>query len=182
MRTSFLCALTTCLLIGCSPATGPTDGGGGAGGGGGGSEEVFFNVSGVAKIHPVAAEFLADAGIDAGLIGLTVRVEEPLKVALSNPDGVFSTQTLDSTGAFSASNIASTDINLGVAVGIFDPTDAGTRVVRSATIIFDVALQDSKPTTNVSGTAFAVPVQFHDKLTDRQVAAKVREHFSKSLI
>jgi hypothetical protein len=176
MRKPLCGAFTLCLLIGCSASPGGNDGGGGgAGGSGGGStDEVIFRVSGTVKVHPVAAAFLADAGLVAGLEGLTVRVEEPLKVALSNPDGVFSTQTLDSTGAFEAKNLSSLDINLGVAVGVFDPTDAGTRVVRSATILFDVALQDKKPTKDVTGTGFAVPVAFHDKLTAAITDAKIR--------
>ncbi len=177
MRTTLFSSALTLCLIGCSaPPSGKDGGGGGAGGSGGGgsSDEVIFKVSGTVKVHPVAAAFLADAGLDAGLEGLTVRVEEPLKVALSNPDGVFSTQTLDSTGAFEAKNLSSLDINLGVAVGVFDPTDAGTRVVRSATILFDVALQDKKPTKDVTGTGFAVPVALHDKLTTAISDAKIR--------
>lgn len=169
MRTPLLCAVSSCLLLACPAPTPVHDGGTD-----GGSDEVIFNVSGVAKVHPVAAEFLADAGIDAGLLGLTVRVEEPLKVALSNPDGVFSTQTIDATGKFEAKNLSSLDIQLGVAAGIFDPTDAGTRVVRSATILFDVALQDGKPTKDVTGNAYAVPVAFHDKLTKAITEAKIR--------
>jgi len=170
MRTSLLRALTACLLVGCSAAPTGKDAGTDAGG----SDEVIFNVSGTARVHPTAEGFLADAGLDAGLLGLTVRVEEPLKVALSNPDGVFSTQTLDATGRFEAKNLSSLDIQLGVAAGIFDPTDAGTRVVRSATILFDVALQNDKPTKDVTGTAYAVPVAFHDKLTAAVTEAKIR--------
>lgn len=175
-----LCALAL-VVVGCSSSTtggtggmGGTGGGGGAGGAGGGSDEVLFKATGTVKIHPIAAAFLADAGIDAGIVGLTVRVEEPLKVALSNPDGVFSTQTLDATGAFEAKNISSLDVSLGVAVGVFDPTDAGTRVVRSATVIYDVALQDSKPTKDITGTGYAVPVAFHDKLTALITEAKIK--------
>jgi hypothetical protein len=171
MRTSLVSAFTACLLLGCSSNPTPADSGIVEDAG---SDEVFFDVSGTARVHPVAAQFLADAGLDAGLVGLTVRVEEPLKVALSNPDGVFSTQTLGAAGTFEAKNLSSLDINLGVAAGIFDPTDAGTRVVRSATILFDVALQNQKPTGNITGTAFAVPVQFHDKLTAAITEAKIR--------
>lgn len=167
MRPFLLCLL---VLVGCSAAPALKD----AGPEDAGSDEVFFKVTGTARVHPVAAAFMADAGLDAGLVGLTVRVEEPLKVALSNPDGIFSTQTLDATGAFSASNISSLDVSLGVAAGIFDPTDAGTRVVRSATILFDVALQDGKPKKDIAGTAFAVPVAFHDKLTATITDAKIR--------
>ncbi len=168
MRTSLLCAL---LLVGCSAAPPVVDAGPG---GDGGTDEVLFKVSGVAKVYPPAADFLADAGLDGGLIGLTVRVEEPLKVALDQPDGVFSTQTLDATGTFEKSGILASEINLGVAVGIRDPNDAGTRVVASATIVYDVALQESKPTKDVTGVAYAVPTAFHDKLTAAVTAAKIQ--------
>jgi hypothetical protein len=177
MRVLLFAAL---LLVGCSSntgtggGTGGTGGSGGMGGAGGGSDEVLFKVSGTVKVHPIAANFAADAGLDAGFVGLTVRVEEPLKVALANPDGIFSTQTLDATGAFSASNISSLDVSLGVAVGVFDPTDAGTRVVRSATVVFDVALQDTKPTKDIVGTGYSVPVAFHDKLTALITESKIR--------
>lgn len=178
MKTFFCCGLTAALL-GCSSATtgggtGGMGGMGGAGGAGGGSDEVFFKVSGVVKVHPIAVAFLADAGVDAGIVGLTVRVEEPLKVALSDPAGVFSSQTLDAAGTFEKSGISSLDVSLGVAAGVFDPSDAGTRVVRSATILFDVALQDSKPTKDITGTGYAVPVAFHDKLTALITDAKIR--------
>ena len=173
MRTSLPFAVTCLLFIGC-PSPAPITDGGEGGAGGGGSDETRFKVSGTAKLHPVAVAFLADAGIDAGLVGLTVRVEEPLKVALLKPDGVFSTQTLDATGAFEATNLSSLDIQLGVAVGIFDPTDAGTRVVRSATILYDVALENGKPTRDITGTAYAVPTALHDKLTAAITEAKIR--------
>ena len=168
MRTQLLCLLTLCALCACSPVpsnkdAGPTDSGSG---------EIFFKVTGTAKVHPIAVGFLADAGNPASIVGLTLRVEEPLKVALSQPAGVFSTQVLDAGGAFEAVNISQLDVSLAVAAGIFDGADAG-RVVRSATILYDVSLQGGQPTHDITGTAFAVPTAFHDKLTQTISAAKI---------
>ena len=165
MRTFLLCL--PLLVTACTGGNGPNDAGG--------TGEVIFKVTGVARVHPVAADFLADAGQTLNLIGLTARVEEPLKVALSQPDGVFSTQLLDGGLTFSATNISSFDVSLAVAAGIFDATDAGNpRVIRSATVLFDVALEEGKPTKDITGTAYAVPTAFHDKLTAAVGAATIR--------
>ncbi len=170
MRNLIALLLTFPALLACSGGTmTPKDGGGDPDSGTG---EVFFKVTGTAKIHPIAADYLADAGIAASFVGLTVRVEEPLKVALSQPEGVFSTQILDSSGAFAASNISSLDVSLAVAAGIFDGNDAG-RVVRSATILYDVSLQSGQPKGDISGIAYAVPTPFHDKLTQTVSPAKI---------
>jgi hypothetical protein len=140
--------------------------------------EVFFNVSGKAAVHPDAVNFLADAGQTFSLAGLTVRVEEPLRVALEDPLGVFSTATMDSTGSFSASQVSASLVNLGVAVGIRDDaSDGGTtgRVVRSATVIFDVALEGKKPSADITGSkGWAIPTAFHDKLTALVTPAQIQ--------
>ena len=169
MRTRLLCLLTFPALFACSAPPSNKDAGNDPDSGSG---EVFFKVSGTAKIHPIAADFIRDAGITASIVGLTLRVEEPLKVALSQPEGVFSTQILDSSGAFEAKNISALDVSLAVAAGIFDGADAG-RVVRSATILYDVSLQSGQPKGDVSGTAWAVPTAFHDRLTQTITPAKI---------
>jgi hypothetical protein len=169
MRTALVCLLTFPVLFACSGTPSP---GKDAGPMDSGTDEVFFKVTGTAKIHPIAADYLNDAGIPASFVGLTARVEEPLKVALSQPEGVFSTQILDSSGAFQATNISSLDVSLAVAAGIFDGMDAG-RVVRSATILYDVSLQSGQPKGDITGIAYAVPTPFHDKLTATITPAKI---------
>lgn len=168
MRTILLYLLTTPFFFACSGAPSTKD----AGDVDSGTDEVIFKVSGTAKIHPIAIDFLADAGTTASIVGLTLRVEEPLKVALSQPGAIFGTQILDSTGNFEATKISSLDVSLAVAAGIFDDVDGG-RVVRSATILYDVALEAGKPTKDITGTAFAIPTAFHDKLTSTVTAAKI---------
>jgi hypothetical protein len=165
----FLAALGA-LLVGCGSPGGNDGGGGGSGGAGGGSSgEVIFSASGTASVHPLAVAFLADAGLsNPGVTGLQLRIEEPFKVAVGDPLGVFGTKILDATGTFSVPDISSELVNLGVAAGIRDDSvDGGSsaRIVRSATVLYDVALEQQKPRGDiVGGKAYAIPTAFHDKL------------------
>ncbi len=149
-------------LCACSSGS-KSDGGTG---GGGGNEEVLFDVSGHAAIFPEGIGVSMDAGVTPSVAGLTLRVEEPLKVALNpnDPLGVFSTTTLDATGAFSATMVSDQLVNLGIAAGVVD--DGGTRAVRSATVIWDVAFEQKKPDKNITGAkAWVLPKALHDRLT-----------------
>ncbi len=134
-----------------------------------GEEQVFeFAVSGTASMHPLSLGLLTDAGASTSMAGLTARVEEPLRIALSDPTGVFSSATLTAAATFNATKIPSDLVNLGVGVGIRDNTDAGTpRVVPSAMVVYDVGLHGgSKPSADIANaTAFGVPTQLHDALT-----------------
>ena len=175
MRTQLSAALAALVLVACSGTPAGNDGGNPDSGTG----EVILKVTGTAAVLPLAAAFLADAGLsNAGVAGLTLRIEEPLKVALGDPLGVFGSQTLDANGAFSVSNISSELVNLGVAAGIRDDSvDGGSssRVVRSATVLYDVALEGQKPQGDIlNGKAFAIPTPFHDKLNAAIGAAAIR--------
>ncbi len=165
--------LTAALVFSCSGTPSKLDAGADAGV----VDEtpIEFDVSGTAAVHPDALNFLTDAGQPLALAGLTVRVEEPLRVALNDPAGVFSETKLDATATFSATKVQADLVNLGVAVGLRDEVDGGVgRVVRSATVIFDVALEGGKPTGNLTHMkAWAVPTTFHDTLTRAVTAAKV---------
>lgn len=146
------------LLVACGSPMTMTDAGVDAGV----EADPVFSVSGTVAIHPDAL----DAGLGS-LVGLTVRVEEPLKVAANNPAGVFSTATLDGTARFSVQNVSNELVNLGVAVGVRDDGDAGVpKVVRSATVVYDVLLVGKKPLGEVKDrVAYAIPTGFHDRLT-----------------
>lgn len=168
MRVSLAAALGASALIACSSPSG--NDGGGTGGGGGSSGEVIFKASGTASVHPLGVAFLADAGLsNPGVAGLQLRIEEPFKVAVGDPLGVFGTKILDATGTFSVPDISSELVNLGVAAGIRDDSvDGGSsaRIVRSATVLYDVALEQEKPRGDITGgKAFAIPTAFHDRLT-----------------
>lgn len=160
------------LGLACSPAARPD------GGADGGDQlpVVTFTISGTAYVHPDGVAWLADAGRSLSLAGLTLRVEEPIKVATYDPTGLFSTHTLDATGAFTSPTIDQELVVLGVAAGIRDDGDAGApRVVRSATVLYDDALEGKKPAGNLTGAkAYAIPTGFHDQLTAAVGSATIR--------
>jgi hypothetical protein len=162
------------LLAACGGTTTKSDAGVDAG------PEPLANVkvAGTVRVFPDAVGVLADAGLTFGTNHLTVRVEEPFKVALNNPDGIFYTGTLDATGVFSAPTVPTDLVTLGIAVGVRDDTSGGTYplVVRSATTVYDVALNDgAKPSADLTGAkAWAVPYQFHQALTALITEARIR--------
>ncbi len=164
-------------LFACSSTPSGNDGGNQDGGGC--QSAASFNVSGHASVYPVARDFLADAGQSETVVGLTVRVEEPFKVATSS-GGIFSVATLDSSATFSASGLSPDDVVLGVGAGIYDDAgtaDGGVRVIRSATTLYDVALHDGcKPAGDITGAeAYALPVAFHDALVQAITPAKIQQ-------
>ena len=171
-RSALLCALSL-LTLACGSPTPKPDGGTD-----GGNDFIEIDVAGTVLVHPDGLAVLADAGTAFSIVGLTARVEEPLKVALNDPSGVFSEAPLTATGAFSATKVPQDLINTGLAVGVRDDSDAGTasRIVRSATVIYDVALEAGKPTANITGAkAYAVPRALHDKLTEAVGLTKLHE-------
>ena len=163
-------ALLGALVVCACP--GPSVMDGGTGGSGGGDEEFLFDVSGTAAMYPEGIGLLADAGRSTSVAGLTVRVEEPLRVATNDPLGYFSTTVLDSTGAFSATMISDQLVSLGVAAGVID--DAGVRAVRSATVLWDVAFEQKKPDKNITGAkAWVFPVELEAALTAAVTEAQI---------
>ena len=157
--------LFSVVSLGCSSSPGKSD----AGDGGDGYKEFFVDVSGKALVHPVGVQHLTDAGLPAlSLEGLTVRVEEPLKVATGNvQQGVFGLVVLDSSGEFKAEHISTELVNLGISAGVRDERDAGVSpIIKSSTVVYDVILIGEKPRMNITNTkAYAVPRQLHEALT-----------------
>lgn len=169
------------FLAACSSSPNSGGGGGGAGGGsatGGGGGVTSFNVSGHAVVFPPAQSF-TDGGFT--LVGLTARVEEPFKVATGAGGAVFSSTILDSTYAFDAGGLSPDDIVLGVGAGIFQdggvPDGGSPRVIRSATTIYDVALNDgNKPSADITNAkGYAIPTAFHDQLVAAITPAKIQQ-------
>ena len=143
-------------------------------------EDLVIQVSGTAAIHPDAVRYLQGLSLPVPKVeGLTLRVEEPLKVALNDPLGVFGSLTLPASGAFSVTPVQVDRVNLGIAAGIRDDcaADGGSctpKVVRSATVLWDVAIENKKPDLDiVGGKAFALPVAFHDQLTQAVGPAQI---------
>lgn len=163
--------LSAFALAACSGATPTTD----AGTDSGVEPPTEVSVSGTVTMHPDALALLADAGASTSVAGLTLRVEEPFKVALNNPDGIFHTETLDAGGEFYAASVPTDLVTLGIAAGVRDDTGA-ERVIRSATTLYDVALMDgAKPSANITGgKGYAVPVQLHDALNAAVGEATIR--------
>lgn len=127
-----------------------------------------IKVSGTAAMFPDAVPLLTDAGLSTDVAGLTLRIEEPFKVAIDDPQGIFFTQTLAAGGAYSAPKVPTELVTLGVAAGIRDDVNMPERVVRSATTLYDVALADgAKPSGDLTNTkAWVLPARFHDALTN----------------
>lgn len=163
--------LSALALAACSGTTPTTDGGTDSGV----EPPTEVSVAGTVTMHPDALALLADAGASTSVAGLTLRVEEPFKVALNNPDGVFHTQTLDAGGEFYAPTVPTDLVTLGIAAGVRDDTGA-ERVIRSATTLYDVALMDgAKPAADITGgKGYAVPVQLHDALNAAVGEATIR--------
>jgi hypothetical protein len=135
-----------------------------------------FNVNGTTAMFPEGAAMLADAGLSTSVAGLRMRVEEPFKIAINDNDplGIFSDAILDAGGEYSAQNVQVDLVTLGVAGGVRDDTDAG-RVIRSATTLWDVALEGSKPDHDLTGTkTWAVPTPYHAALTQAVTPAAIR--------
>ncbi len=187
LRLSFPAALCLFSLgAGCSGGKAVPDAGVGDGGGDFPPEEPEITVSGVARIHPEAVKYLLAASLAPATVdGLTLRVEEPLKVALNDPQGIFGVVTLTDAGTFSVNRVPTQLINLGIAAGIIDPgcgADGGSgdggcssRVIRSATVLWDVAIEGHKPETDVTdGRAYVIPTAFHDALTRTVTEANIR--------
>ncbi|MEW6435328.1 MAG: hypothetical protein AB1730_27860 [Myxococcota bacterium] len=163
--------LSALALAACGGSTPTTDGGTDAGQ----PPPTEVAVSGTVTMHPDSLAMLADAGASTSVAGLTLRVEEPFKVALNNPDGIFHTQTLDAGGEFFAPTVPTDLVTLGIAAGVRDDTGAN-RVIRSATTLYDVALMDgAKPAADITGgKGYAVPVQLHDALNGAVGEATIR--------
>jgi hypothetical protein len=167
-------ALVVALLCGCSSPPNPTPDSGTPDSGM--MDVTQFNVTGTAAMFPEGAAMLADAGLPTSVAGLRMRVEEPFKIAINDNDplGIFSAAYLDAGGEFSAQDVQVDLVTLGVAGGIRDDSDAG-RVIRSATTIWDVALEGKKPDHDLTGTkAWAIPTPYHDALTAAISPAEIR--------
>lgn len=161
--------LLSTMFFACPP-DGPNNNGDDAGTTDGDTVPIdpIIKVSGTAEMHPNAVAYLQSISADVPTVeGLTLRVEEPLQVALGDEtNGVFGTVTLPASGEFSVEEVDTQYVGVGIAAGIRDERDAGTpSVVRSATTIYDVILEEQDPDTDIAGArAYALPAQFVEKL------------------
>lgn len=164
------------FALGCpGPTGGGNDGGSGDGGETTDVESLIIKVAGTAEVHPAAVAWAADAGVAVpSLVGVTARVEEPLRLALNENDtqAVFSSTVLTANRQFTAEEVANERVIVGLGVGFVDTPDAG--FYRAASTIYDVTREGGKSATNINGAiAYAMPRAFVDQLTTAIGSANV---------
>ncbi len=131
--------------------------------------EPVIKVGGNIRNYPPAVGYLTDAGLPIpALTGLTLRIEEPLDVAL-NPntnEGVFYSTTLaDETAAFLAPEVDTAKVKTGIATGVRDDQDAGNpRVIRAASVVYDELLKGAAKADIAGAVGFALPTAFYERL------------------
>ncbi|WP_342378064.1 carboxypeptidase regulatory-like domain-containing protein [Myxococcus stipitatus] len=125
-------------------------------------DNLSIRVSGQARVLPEASRWLATTGrSEPSLSGLSVTIEEPLRVAVNDLDATFGSSALDDAGAFGVAGILVKNVNVGLAVGM-----SGPGLMRTSTIIYDSSFTGSRPRTNLIETrAYALPESFHDALS-----------------
>ena len=131
-------------------------------------EDPVIRVSGTAEVHPSAKAWLeGNSQPLPSLEGLTLRVQEPLRVALNDPGAVFGSVTLGADAAFAVDGVDTARVNTGIAAGVLDERmGPNPVVVRTSTAIWDVQLRQGKPELDISDArAWALPTEFHDQLT-----------------
>ncbi|MCI0570795.1 MAG: hypothetical protein L0Y66_08590 [Myxococcaceae bacterium] len=165
---SLLVLLGPALLAGgCSGPPGNTDGG--FDDTGEPPEDHRITVSGTVDVYPPAQVWLPQAGKPSPqVVGLRVRVEEPLYRVLGDPSGRFGEQELAEDGAFRVTDVPVAELTVGLVATVEDPTvpsGATARVAPVATILYDTTREGRRPLLDVRGRAWALPTSFLDALT-----------------
>lgn len=129
-------------------------------------EDLLITVSGQVEPFPEAAQYLAASSEPLpALAGLSVRIEEPLRVAVNDPDAPLATGSLDSSGTFRVSDVPVRNIALSLSAGVGDASGSGG-LMRSSTVLFDTALTQTRPRRDLVETrAHALPLRYVDALT-----------------
>ncbi|RYZ38560.1 MAG: carboxypeptidase regulatory-like domain-containing protein [Myxococcaceae bacterium] len=118
-------------------------------------ENLRILVSGQAAVFPEAAR--ADA---PSLAGMTLTLEEPLRVAVNDAAATFATGEVSEDGAFRVTDVPVRDIHQGLGVGL-----AHDGLVRSTTLVYDTAFTGTRPRTDIiDAHAWALPIAFVDQL------------------
>lgn len=136
-------------------------------------DNLQIRVSGQMRVLPEASRWLAAQGqTEPSLSGLTVTIEEPLRVAVNDLDATFGVTTLEDDGTFGVADIPVREVNVGLAAGM-----SGPGLVRTNTVIYDSAFTGSRPRTNLIETrGYALPVSFHDALGAALGEPRLRGH------
>ncbi|WP_281248053.1 carboxypeptidase regulatory-like domain-containing protein [Stigmatella erecta] len=125
-------------------------------------DRLRVTVRGQVALFPEAAQHLAAQGEPLpSLEGLSVDIDEPLRVAVHDPVASFGTGLTTGDGAFDISGVPVKDIHTSLAASLEEPG-----LVPTSTIVFDTAFTGSRPRTDITGAhAWALPVSFQDALT-----------------
>ncbi|CAM3240418.1 carboxypeptidase regulatory-like domain-containing protein [Corallococcus sp. ZKHCc1 1396] len=120
-------------------------------------ENLRILVSGQAAVFP---EAVGRGAQTPSLSGMTLSVEEPLRVAVSDASATFATGTVAEDGTFRVTDVPVRDIHQGLGVGL-----AQDGFVRSTTLVYDTAFTGTRPRTDiVAARAWALPAAFVDQL------------------
>ena len=167
------CAVLGSVATGCGPGpeTDPN-----AGRGGNTLQEgtpFAITVSGRAEVFPEAARLLeARKQALPPLDGVPVKLEEPLRLGVSDAHAVLAEGEVAAGGGFSVPDVPTQELHLSLAASL-EPADC----VRSATIVYDTAFTRTRPTLDiVDARAWALPNVFHDALTRSIGEAFIRAH------
>jgi hypothetical protein len=136
-------------------------------------DRLRITVRGQVALFPEAAQRLASQGTPPpSLEGLSVDIDEPLRVAVNDPAASFGTAITTGEGAFDISGVPVKDIHTSLAASLSHPG-----LVPTSTIVFDTAFTGSRPRTDITGAhAWAVPLSFQDALTQAVGAEAIGAH------
>ncbi|MBF5046304.1 carboxypeptidase regulatory-like domain-containing protein [Aggregicoccus sp. 17bor-14] len=130
------------------------------------SEDLLITVSGQAAVFPEAAQYLRARSIDLpALDGLPVRIEEPLRVAVNDPDAPLATGSLATDGAYRVSEVPVRNVLLSLGAGVGDGSFSGN-LMHTSTIVFDTALTQTRPRRDLVDTrAYVLPMRYVQALS-----------------
>jgi hypothetical protein len=133
-----------------------------------------IRVSGTAQVLPLAATWLATVKKPAPtLSGLSLAIEEPLKAASGDPTAILGSVSLDASGSFRVTNVQTGGLVLGLGSLVDDPSHRGD-IVPSATSLFDIALEDGRPSVDlIDAKVFVLPSAFVDQLSQAISAPEI---------
>jgi hypothetical protein len=129
-------------------------------------EDLLITVSGQLQVFPEAAQYLAARGEALpSFSGLAMRIEEPLRVAVNDPDAPLATGGLESDNSFRVSDVPVRNILLSLSAGVGDASGSNG-LMRSSTVVFDTALTQTRPRHDLVETrSYALPMPYVDGLT-----------------
>jgi hypothetical protein len=129
-------------------------------------EDLLITVSGQVELFPEASQYLASQSEPLpALEGLAVRIEEPLRVAVNDPDAPLATGSVGSAGTYRVSDVPVRNIALSLSAGVGEASGSGG-LMRSSTVLFDTALTQTRPRRDLVEThAYALPLRYVDALT-----------------